>query len=280
MMKIRHKAIVFLALSAILWSFGGLFIKLVSWNPMAIAGLRSFIAVLVLLAYVRHPRFTWSFPQMGGAIAYAVTVTLFVLATKLTTAANAILLQYTAPIYVALLGAWFLGERAEWFDWIIILILIGGIALFFLDHLTVGNLLGNGFAILSGISFACLVLFLRKQKNESPIGSIILGNLLTGLVGLPFMFESMPGALSWAGLLFLGVVQLGLSYVLYSEAIKHSTALEAILIPGIEPILNPIWVFLILGEVPGKWALVGGAIVFVSVTTRSVIAALRKDISP
>jgi drug/metabolite transporter (DMT)-like permease len=90
----------------------------------------------------------------------------------------------------------------------------------------------------------------------------------------------MPGALSWAGLLFLGVVQLGLSYVLYSEAIKHSTALEAILIPGIEPILNPIWVFLILGEVPGKWALVGGAIVFVSVTTRSVIAALRKDISP
>jgi len=280
MMKIRHKAIVFLALSAILWSFGGLFIKLVSWNPMAIAGLRSFIAVLVLLAYVRHPRFTWSFPQMGGAIAYAVTVTLFVLATKLTTAANAILLQYTAPIYVALLGAWFLGERAEWFDWIIILILIGGIALFFLDHLTVGNLLGNGFAILSGISFACLVLFLRKQKDESPIGSIILGNLLTGLVGLPFMFESMPGALSWAGLLFLGVVQLGLSYVLYSEAIKHSAALEAILIPGIEPILNPIWVFLILGEVPGKWALVGGAIVFVSVTTRSVIAALRKDISP
>jgi len=279
-MEIRYKAIVFLALSAILWSFGGLFIKLVSWNPMAIAGLRSFIAVLVLLAYVRHPRFTWSFPQMGGAIAYAVTVTLFVLATKLTTAANAILLQYTAPIYVALLGAWFLGERAEWFDWIIILILIGGIALFFLDHLTVGNLLGNGFAILSGISFACLVLFLRKQKNESPIGSIILGNLLTGLVGLPFMFDSMPGALSWAGLLFLGVVQLGLSYVLYSEAIKHSTALEAILIPGIEPILNPIWVFLILGEVPGKWALVGGAIVFVSVTTRSVIAALRKDISP
>jgi drug/metabolite transporter (DMT)-like permease len=279
-MEIRYKAIVFLALSAILWSFGGLFIKLVSWNPMAIAGLRSFIAVLVLLAYVRHPRFTWSFPQMGGAIAYAVTVTLFVLATKLTTAANAILLQYTAPIYVALLGAWFLGERAEWFDWIIILILIGGIALFFLDHLTVGNLLGNGFAILSGISFACLVLFLRKQKNESPIGSIILGNLLTSLVGLPFMFESMPGALSWAGLLFLGVVQLGLSYVLYSEAIKHSTALEAILIPGIEPILNPIWVFLILGEVPGKWALVGGAIVFVSVTTRSVIAALRKDISP
>jgi len=278
-MEIRHKTIIFLALSAILWSFGGLFIKLVSWNPMAIAGLRSLIAVLVLLAYVRHPRFTWSFPQMGGAIAYAVTVTLFVLATRLTTAANAILLQYTAPIYVALLGSWFLGERAEWFDWISILILIGGIALFFLDYLTVGNLLGNGFAILSGISFACLVLFLRKQKNESPIGSIMLGNLLTGLVGLPFMFDSMPGALSWAGLLFLGVVQLGLSYVLYSEAIKHVTALEAILIPGIEPILNPIWVFLILGERPGKWALIGGFIVLISVTLRSLMAIRRRDLS-
>jgi len=278
-MEIRHKAIIFLVLSAILWSFGGLFIKLVSWNPMAIAGLRSLIAVLVLLAYVRHPRFTWSFPQMGGAIAYAVTVTLFVLATRLTTAANAILLQYTAPIYVALLGSWFLGERAEWFDCINILILIGGIALFFLDYLTVGNLLGNGFAILSGISFACLVLFLRKQKNESPIGSIMLGNLLTGLVGLPFMFDSMPGALSWAGLLFLGVVQLGLSYVLYSKAIKHVTALEAILIPGIEPILNPIWVFLILGERPGKWALIGGFIVLISVTLRSLIAIRRRDLS-
>jgi drug/metabolite transporter (DMT)-like permease len=117
---------------------------------------------------------------------------------------------------------------------------------------------------------------MRKQKNESPLETIILGNLITGLVGLPFMFESMPNALSWFGLIFLGLVQLGLSYVLYSEAIKHVTALEAILIPGIEPILNPIWVFLILGEAPGKWALVGGFIVLISVTIRCVIAALRK----
>lgn len=254
-------------------------IKLVDWNPVAIAGVRGLISMFVLLAYVRHPRFNWSFPQIGGAVTFAFTVTLFVVATKLTTAANAILLQYTAPIYVAFLGAWFLGERARWFDWFTIFVVMGGMALFFLDHVTPGNLLGNGFAILSGISFACLVLFLRKQKNESPIGSIMLGNLLTGLVGLPFMFDSMPGALSWAGLLFLGVVQLGLSYVLYSEAIRHVTALEAILIPGIEPILNPIWVFLILGERPGKWALIGGFIVLISVTLRSLIAIRRRDLS-
>jgi drug/metabolite transporter (DMT)-like permease len=277
-MEIRSKAIVFLLLSAILWSFGGLFIKLVSWNPVAIAGLRGFIAMVVLIVYVRHPHFTWSFPQIGGAIAYAVTVTLFVIATKLTTAANAILLQYTAPVYVAFLGSWILKERVLWFDWLIVLTVIGGMALFFLDHLTPGNQLGNVSAILSGIGFACFVLFMRKQKNESPLETVLLGDFFTGLIGLPFMFESMPGALSWLGLLFLGVVQLGLSYVFYSEAIKHVTALEAILIPGIEPILNPIWVFLMLGEAPGKWALVGGFVVLLSVTARSLIAIRRKDV--
>jgi len=277
-MEIRSKAIIFLLLSAILWSFGGLFIKLVSWNPVAIAGLRGFIAMVVLIVYVRHPHFTWSFAQIGGAIAYAVTVTLFVIATKLTTAANAILLQYTAPVYVAFLGSWILKERVLWFDWLIVLTVIGGMALFFLDHLTPGNQLGNVSAILSGVGFACFVLFMRKQKNESPLETVLLGDFFTGLIGLPFMFESIPGALSWLGLLFLGVVQLGLSYILYSEAIKHVTALEAILIPGIEPILNPIWVFLMLGEAPGKWALVGGFVVLVSVTIRSLIAVRRKDV--
>jgi drug/metabolite transporter (DMT)-like permease len=277
-MEIRSRAIIFLLLSAILWSFGGLFIKLVSWNPVAIAGLRGFIAMVVMIVYVRHPHFTWSFAQIGGAIAYAVTVTLFVIATKLTTAANAILLQYTAPVYVALLGSWILKERVLWFDWLIVLTVIGGMALFFLDHLTPGHQLGNVCAILSGMGFACFVLFMRKQKNESPLETVVLGNFFTGLIGLPFMFESMPGALSWLGLVFLGVVQLGLSYVFYSEAIKHVTALEAILIPGIEPILNPIWVFLMLGEAPGKWALAGGFVVLVSVTVRSLIAVRRKDV--
>ena len=265
----------FMLAAATLWSSGGLFIKLVSWNPIAIAGVRSFIAFLVISAFLRRPNFTWSFAQIAGAIAYCMTVTLFVTATKLTTAANAILLQYTAPVYVALLSAWLLKEETRWFDWMIILLVIGGTGLFFLDHLTTGNLMGNGCAILSGISLSFLFVFLRKQKDESPLGSVLLGNLLAGLIGLPFAFESMPGPMSWLGLTFLGVVQLGLSYVLYSKAIKHVTALEAILISGIEPILNPIWVFLMLGEIPGEWALVGGLIVFISVTARCVISGLR-----
>ncbi len=279
-MEKRPKAILSLLLSALLWSSGGLFIKMVSWNPVAIAGFRSLIAMMVIVAYVRHPRFIWTFPQIGGAIAYAVTVTLFVIATKLTTAANAILLQYTAPLYVAFLGAWFLEERTRWFDWVSIVVVIGGMGLFFLDRLAPGGLLGNLLAIVSGISFAFLVLFMRRQKNESPFETIILGNLFTGLIGLPFMFGSVPDVRSWMGLFFLGVIQLGLSYVLYSKAIRHVTALEAILIPGVEPILNPIWVFLMLGERPGKWALIGGLIVLVSVTLRSLIAIRRRDGSP
>jgi len=277
-MEKRSKAILLLLSSAILWSSGGLFIKMVSWNPVAIAGLRSLIAVVVIVAYIRHPHFTWTFPQIGGAVAYAITVTLFVIATKLTTAANAILLQYTAPVYVAFLSAWMLQERPQWFDWLTIGIVLGGMTLFFLDYLAPGGLLGNVLSILSGISFAFLVLFMRKQRNESPFETVILGNLLTGMIGLPFMFESIPDAQSWIGLFFLGVIQLGLSYVLYSEAIKHVTALEAILIPSIEPILNPIWVFLILEERPGKWALTGGLIVLISVTLRSLIAIRRRNL--
>jgi drug/metabolite transporter (DMT)-like permease len=269
----RYKAIGFLIVTAVLWSSGGLLIKMISWNPIAIAGVRSAIAALVLLVFLRHPRITWSSAQIGGAIAYTVTVILFVSANKLTTAANAILLQYTSPIYVALFGTWFLEERATWLDWITIFAVIGGMGLFFLDDLTAGGFWGNVCAISSGVTFACLVLFMRKQKNDSPLESIFLGNILTALVGLPFMFKAMPSASSWVGLILSGVLQLGLSHVLYSAAIKHVAALEAILISFIEPILNPLWVLLIMGEAPGPWALVGGFIVLASVTIRYVVTA-------
>jgi len=271
----RSKAIGFLVVTAVLWSSGGLLIKWISWNPIAIAGMRSVVAALVLLVALRRPNLTWSSAQIGGAIAYAVTVTLFVLANKLTTAANAILLQYTSPIYVALFGAWFLGERATRLDWTTIFVVIGGMALFFLDDLTIGGFWGNVCAISSGVTFACFVLFMRKQKNDSPLESVFLGNILTALIGFPFMFEAMPSASSWVGLMLSGVLQLGLSHVLYSAAIKHVTALEAILISVIEPILNPLWVLLIMGEAPGPWAFLGGFIVLVSVTIRYVVTAFE-----
>jgi drug/metabolite transporter (DMT)-like permease len=273
----RSKAQALLAATAALWSLGGLFIKMVEWNPLAIAGMRSAIAALLMLTVVRKSKITWSFHQIGGAVAYAGTVILFVSANKMTTAANAILLQYTAPIYVALLGAWLLKERTKILDWITIAFVLGGMVLFFLDHLSTGGMIGNLVAILSGVTFAFLVIFLRLQKDGAPLESMFLGNILTALIGLPFMFQSMPSGKSWAGLAILGIFQLGLSYILYSMAIKHVTALEAILVPVIEPILNPVWVFLFMREVPGKWALTGGLIVLLAVTARCVYDALKKE---
>jgi drug/metabolite transporter (DMT)-like permease len=269
-MKHAH-ALLLLVLTAVLWSFGGLLIKWVDWHPMAIAGMRSLIAGLVILVYHRRPRFDWSFPQIGGAICYAGVVILFVVANKLTTAANVILLQYTAAIYVALGSALFLGERVTRGDWTMIVIVIGGMTLFFVDRLSFGGLLGNICALGDGLAFAGLILFLRKQKGGSPVETVILGNFLTALIGLPFMFRGMPDAQGWAGLLLLGIFQVGLSYILFTIAIKHVTAFEASLVPAIEPVLNPVWVFLFLGEVPGKWAILGGAVILSTITLRYAV---------
>lgn len=273
----RPAALIFLTMTAVLWSLGGFLIKWISWNPIAIAGMRSAIAAILILVLLGKPKITLSPAQLLGAVAYSATVILFVVSNKYTTAANAIMLQYTAPIYVAIFSAWFLKERTRFLDWVAITLVMGGMVLFFMDHLTPGGTLGNILSILSGFSFACLVLLLRKQKDSSPIESILLGNIVTALIGLPFMFGKGPGLQGWIGLLLLGTLQLGISYILYSIAIKQVTAIEAILIPVIEPVLNPVWVFLLLGEKPGFWAIVGGVVIIMSITGRCVLIALRSS---
>jgi drug/metabolite transporter (DMT)-like permease len=261
-----------MASAALCWSLGGLLIKSVAWPPLAVAGGRGLIAAAFLAVFAPRFRFTWSAAQIGGAVAYAATTILFVTATKLTTAANAILLQYTAPVWIALFGAWFLGERATRADWLTIAVVFGGMGLFFCDDLRLAGLAGNLIALASGVAFAAMTLLLRKQKDTSAEESIFLGNLLAGAVGLPFMVtaQTFPGARGWIALALLGVVQLGVSYLLYARAIRHITALEAVLIPVIEPILNPIWVLLALGERPGPLSMAGGAIVLSAVTARTV----------
>ncbi len=273
----KSRAIIYIVIAALLWSSGGLLIKSVAWNSIAIAGTRSAIAALVILAFRRRMSFNWGFAQLGGAFCYAGTVILFVAANKLTTAANAILLQYTAPIYVAILSFWFLKERITRSDILTIVAAFGGMILFFLDDLSKGGFWGNIVAILSGISFAGMALFLRKQKDHSPLESVFLGNIMTFLIGLPFILRSSPNPGGWMGLLLLGVFQLGCSYILYAEAIRHVTALEGILIPILEPVLNPVWVFLLLGERPGQWAIAGGVVVLVSVTLRCLSALKQQD---
>lgn len=260
-----------LIVTAVLWSLGGVLIKSIEWHPLAIAASRSAISAAVIWIYLRKPHFTFSRDQIGGAICYTITVALFVMANKLTTAANAIVLQYTAPVYVALFGAWFLGERASRNDLIMIAIVLCGVALFFFDSLTADSLLGIAIALASGISMAWMTIFVRKQHQGSSLESLLLGNILTALCGLPFIL-SAPAPTSNGILLvvLLGIVQLGIPYILYAKALKHVTALEAILLTMLEPILNPLWVLFARGETPGTFALLGSIVVLGVVTLRSV----------
>jgi len=273
----RTKAVIYLVVTSVLWSLGGLLIKLVDWKPMAIAAGRSAISALVILAYVKKPKFTWCKDQLLAAFFYFGTVTLFVTANKLTTAANAILLQYGAPIYVAIFAPMILKEKTKAVDWIAISFALFGMVLFFFDELKIESVVGILVAIASGVSFALYIIFMRKQKDASPIESTLLGNILTALVGFVFIFNQSFELRNVLGIVLLGTVQLGFSYILYSIAIKYVEALEAILIPVIEPILNPIWVFLAYGERPGRWALLGGTIVLLSVTLRYSLPLLLKN---
>lgn len=258
--------------AAFCWSLGGVLIKSIDWPPMAIAGARSAIAIPVILAFVGRPKITFSAAQIGGAVGYALTVVLFVFATRMTTAANAIFLQYTAPIYVAIIGRWYLNERALRIDWLVIAVALSGIALFFMDRLTVSGFWGNVVALGSGLAFASVAIFLRKEKSSSPITCIILGNVIVAVAGAPFMWQAGPlGAGDGWRLLLLGVVQLGVPYVMYAAAIKQVTALEATLIPLLEPVLNPLWVMLMLGERPGPWAILGATLVLVAVLGRGAL---------
>ncbi len=266
----RKKAILYLAAAAVLWSTGGLFIKLIDWNPMAIAGARSGIAAIIMLIYLRRPVKVFEKTKLIGAFTYAAVVILFVVANKLTTSANAILLQYTAPIWVIVFSKFFLKEKSEKRDIVSIIIVMAGMILFFVGDLKSGNLIGNIIAVLSGVAMAGMVIFLKLQKDGSQVEMTLIGNVVTFLIGLPFFFISPLSLKSAAGLMALGIFQLGFSYILYGTAIKYVSSVEAIIIPVLEPLLNPVWVFLFTGEAPGIFALIGGVIVVVTIIGREI----------
>ena len=273
----RRNPVLLLLVATLLWSSAGVSIKLISWNALAIASVRGAIAAAVLFFFTRDLFSKWSLYELGGALAYAASQLLFVSSTRYTTAANAVFLQYTAPIYVALFGRWFLKERTRPLDWVVTAVVLGGMSLFFRGQLTASGYIGNVLGALSGITFAWMILFLRKLKHTLTLETVFFGNVITALAGMPFVFQSLPSASSWIGLVLMGVFQLGLSYVIYARIIRYLRAIEAVLIQSLEPILNPIWVCLVVGEIPGHWALVGGAMVFLSVSLRGVAAAREKN---
>ncbi len=278
-MSNRKRSVIFLILAIFLFSSSGLLIKLSSWNSLALNGARSLIAAAVILIYLRRPNFTWSRAQVGGAIAYTLMVITFVQATRWTTAANAIFLQFTAPLWVALFGIWLLGERPKRIDWVTMIAIGIGMLLFFGGELSSTGTWGNLLAIFSGMCTALLIISLRKQKDGSPTETALLGNLITAAIGLPFLIfgEQLVNVREISIILFLGIFQLGLPFIILTLALKQLQAIEVILIQTLEPILNPIWVFLFIGERPSPSALVGAAIVTTAVTLRAIAASRRSN---
>jgi drug/metabolite transporter (DMT)-like permease len=260
-----------MVLVTLIWSANGLLIKLVSWSPMSISGFRSFFAAAVLLPFLGKPRHLISFDTLVGSLGFAAALITFVMATKLTTAANAIFLQLTAPIYVALLSGWILGERIRVLDWVITGIIISGMLLFFGDNLTVDGFWGNICAIISAICWALFVLYSRRQKDDLPLKIPILGHIICALLGIPFILSAGPPESGWFWIIPMGAVGAGLSFVLYTAVIKRLKAIEAVITQTIEPIFNPVWVFLVIGETPGPLALLGGMVVLSSVTLHAVL---------
>ncbi len=256
--------------AAVLWSTAGAAIKSCGLDGWQIAGGRSLVAAAFLLALVPEARVRPALRVLAVSVAYAFTVVLFVVATKLTTAANAIFIQDTAPLWVLLLSPWLLGERPTRGELLAIPVYGVGLGLFFLDELTAGQAAGNAVALASGIAFALSIVGLRLLRHDGP-AALVYGNVIAALATLP-LWPRGPAATGadLAILAYLGIFQLGLAYLAFSRGVTGTPAIEASLLILLEPVLNPIWTFLVAGERPGPWAIAGGAVVLGATAWRTL----------
>ena len=271
-MNEKRLAVLMLYTAAIFWSTSGVLIKLVALHPMAIAGWRSLIAGGVILLLCRKEvRISWGINPVMAAACMGLFCVCFVVATKLTTAANAIVLQYAASAYVAILAPKMLGEPTRRQDWYLLSVVVGGIGLFFVDTLSVRGTMGILVGMVGSAFWAGAMIFLRKSRSGSTAWPLALGNFMAAGLCLPFMFRQTPTSMDWLGIVGLGVISLGAGYAVFAYAIKRVRALEAVLIPSIEPLINPMWVFLATGEAPGMWSFLGGTLVLAAVTVRGMV---------
>ncbi|MEZ4509796.1 MAG: DMT family transporter [Eubacteriales bacterium] len=276
-MKQSTKGTIAMVGAALLWSFGGIIIKLIPWNAFAIAGLRSVLGGLVIYAYLRSRGLRMIFNKDSAkiAIAFAGLCTTFVVANKMTTAANAIVIQYCAPVYVLLYIAFVQKKKLRPLDIAVVPVTILGVALCFLGQIGNGHLAGDLIALVSGFFFAGMFIFSEGVSEQTRASGLMQGQFLTALIGLPALFITRPSFTpsAIAAILVLGIVQIGVSYVLYSIAIKNAPLLSCSLLAVLEPMLNPVWVFLFAGENPGVLSLIGGVVVVTVVTLWSVYDA-------
>ncbi|MBQ3378880.1 MAG: EamA family transporter [Clostridia bacterium] len=266
---------------SVLWSTGGIFIKLIPWNAMALSGARSLIAALVVLVSIKVMRLELKLSKrtVSIAVSLAGTLLMFVLSTKLTTAANAIVLQYCAPVLILLYYAIFKKKRFLKTDYIVVLLTLGGIVLFFLDGLSSGSVIGNVTGLFGGIFFSGVFINSAEADESTRFSGIFQGQLLTAVIGLPFAAAlNVPiTGQTLILIILLGIFQLGLPYAIYAVALKNCPPLTASLIAILEPLLNPLWVFIFAGETPGMWSLIGAVIVLASVTFWCAKDAAKKS---
>ena len=273
--------ILYVVVAALLWSTGGLFIKWTRLSGLELSFFRSFFALFTVAFFTRREGFGINLVSTIGAVLYAVLLILFVLATKETTAANAIFLQYTAPVYLLIFEPLFYKEKFRFRDLLTVLICIGGMVLFFVGQLRPQDVKGNILALASGFCFALYFLLLRhpRARNVNRASSVIYGNLLAVLLTAPWGLAAV-GSIDSHDLLsviYLGVVQIGVAYTFFTIAMARGVrSLDAGIVGYVEPVLNPVWVFLVLGERPSQWALLGGTIIIVAVVIHMLADAREK----
>ena len=266
--------------AAVLWSTGGLFIKWTSVSGLELSFGRSLLAAVTVAIFTRHEGFGLNRVTAIASVLYAALLVLFVLATKQTTAANAIFLQYTAPVYLLILEPLLYKEKFRRRDLIVVIACVAGMSLFFVGKLRPQDVTGNLLALASGFCFACYFLLLRHStaRAVNRASSVIYGNLLVVLVTAPLGIKALSGMAlhDLLSIVYLGVVQIGVAYTLFTVAMARGVrSLDAGIVGYIEPVLNPIWVFLVLGERPTQWALVGGAIIVIAVVVHTLLEAKR-----
>lgn len=264
--------------SAVLFSFAGTFIKFIPWSSMALNGARNFTALIVLLFYLKiiGHKIIFSRDVIIGAIAYSATTTLFVFANKMTTAANAIVLQFTMPIFVIFFSWLLFRSKPDKTDVITCAAVFAGIIFFFMDGLKSGGMLGNILATVSGITYAVVFMMNTFPKSDT-LSSLLFGQILCAVTGLPFIaFETVFTPITLITVLIMGVLPVGTAYICLMQGLKCTPPLTASLISAIEPVLNPIWVALFCHETITPAAFAGFIIVFTAIIAYNIIKGKKK----
>lgn len=273
----KSKGIFYVLMAAVLFSIGGLCIKLVPWSPLAINGARNLISVIIIGLYLKaiHHKIVINLAVLFGAVCMMGTTTLYTIANKLTTAANTIVLQFTAPVFVIFFMWIFFKERPKRVDVIASAVVFAGIIFFFIDGLSTGNMLGNVIAVLSGVTYAGVFMMNSFEKSDS-LSSIFLGQALSAVTCIWFVFgETDFGVTAVGGILTLGIFQLAFAYIFMAKGLDEVPAVTASLTTAIEPILNPLLVAVFYHEMVTPLSMIGAVIVVVGIVGYNVWKAAK-----